>query len=338
MTEQRVQGALDQKLAASRARPGNSAPQVLRAAAGRGLRAGAGLQTRAVAVTAQACSLAELLELLPDHALMITTESETESIGLALFDQALMAALIEAQTTGRVTGGPQDPRRPTRVDAALCLGAFDAVLAEFDAGVAQGADAGWAAGHRSASVIDTPAALGLMLEEAPYRLLTARLTLAETDREGRVMLCLPAQAPRPAGRAGASEAGLAAAIAPAHVTLDAVLHRRRMTLSELRALVPGDIVTMPRAALDEVALVGADGASVATGRMGQARGCRAIRLSLPEDTPAPEPAAEPAPGAPAALTADPDASADGADAAAAADTPETPRPRRQSRRRRTEPE
>jgi flagellar motor switch protein FliM len=52
-----------------------------------------------------------------------------------------------------------------------------------------------------------------------------------------------------------------------------------MPLSRLSGLLPGEVLPLPLAGIDRVRLVGLDGRLVGEGRLGQARGLRAIRLT-----------------------------------------------------------
>ena len=63
--------------------------------------------------------------------------------------------------------------------------------------------------------------------------------------------------------------------------LGAILHRVTLPLGAVMALLPGEILPLPAAALGHVVVEGVDGRPLATGKLGQNRGMRAVRL-VPE--------------------------------------------------------
>ena len=109
-------------------------------------------------------SLADLLELVPERALIAVLEGPCEGLGLIALAPPVLAAMIEQQTIGRVAAGPVAPRRPTRTDAAMVAGLIDRALADLETGLEQDMDRVWAAGFRYASFLDDPRPLGLLLE------------------------------------------------------------------------------------------------------------------------------------------------------------------------------
>lgn len=271
-------------MAAQRAHPQVSCAGALRRALGQAARELAGLQLTVGRPVQTRQSLAELLEQMEATSLLAIVEGPGEALGLVVLDPGLTAALVEMQTTGMLAAHPAAAgRRPTRVDAAMCAPVIDAMLGGAEGALSMAADPAardWSRGYRYASFLDTPAALVLLLEDVTYSVLSAGVTMGEGDRAGRVMVCLPTRRPESAdpppasGRAGAMERVVMAA--PAR--LRAVLHRRPTGLGQLAALRPGMVLTLPRAALEAVALESADGRRMATARLGQSRGFRALRL------------------------------------------------------------
>lgn len=71
------------------------------------------------------------------------------------------------------------------------------------------------------------------------------------------------------------------------VVLDAVLHRRRMSVSELMALRVGDVLDMPGSAVSEVQLIvaqqGGKRMKMAGGRLGAYLGAKVVKLDAPVD-------------------------------------------------------
>jgi flagellar motor switch protein FliM len=167
---------------------------------------------------------------------------------------------------------------------------IDRALQELETGLESDPDLTWAGGFRYASFLDDPRPLGLLLEEEYYRVIQAELRLGNGAKSGAVMLALPAEgrgrAPKPAPTA--TPAPVAAAlfakalsdqVMRTEADLSAVLHRITVPLSFVMALKAGDLVPLSTAALDQIVLEGLDGRPLATGRLGQNRGMRAVRLA-----------------------------------------------------------
>ncbi|MCA3510955.1 MAG: FliM/FliN family flagellar motor switch protein [Rhodobacter sp.] len=245
-------------------------------------------------------SLAELLELAPERALIAVLEGPADALGILMLSPPVLSAMIEMQTIGRVGSITPPVRKPTRTDASMVADMIDRALQELEAGLESDPDLIWAGGFRYASFLDDPRPLGLLLEEEYYRVLQAELRLGNGARSGGVMLALPAEGrgrpPKPAPTA--TPAPVAAALFSKALTeqvmrteadLAAVLHRLTVPLSYVMALKEGDLVPLSTAALDRIVLEGLDGRPLATGRLGQNRGMRAVRLApqaMAEEVPA----------------------------------------------------
>jgi flagellar motor switch protein FliM len=244
-------------------------------------------------------SLAELLELAPERALIAVLEGPAEGLGILMLSPPVLSAMIEMQTIGRVSSSAPPVRKPTRTDASMVADMIDQALQELESGLESDPDLIWAGGFHYASFLDDPRPLGLLLEEEHYRVIQAELRLGNGAKSGAVMLALPAEgrgrAPKPAPTA--TPAPVAAAlfskalsdqVMRTEADIAAVLHRFTVPLSFVMALKTGDIVPLSTAALDRIVLEGLDGRPHASRRLGQNRGMRAGRL-------APQAAAETAP-------------------------------------------
>ncbi|RYH96804.1 MAG: flagellar motor switch protein FliM, partial [Acetobacteraceae bacterium] len=151
---------------------------------------GLDLEFRSLRIVRQ--SLAEILEVVPDRALLALLDGPQGGLGVIMLGAPVTAALIEKQTLGKV--GTQTPvlRKASRIDAAMVAGVIDRALAGLDEALADEADLLWAGGFRYASYLEDARPLGLMLEDEPYRVLLAEVALGDAGREGRVILVLPA--------------------------------------------------------------------------------------------------------------------------------------------------
>ncbi len=234
-------------------------------------------------------SLAEIMDMPQDRSLIAVLDGPAEGLGVIVLSPPVLAGFIEAQTIGKVKSTELVARRPTRTDAAMVAGVIDAALRGLEAALADEADLTWAGGFRYASFLDDPRPLGLLLEDAPFKVLRAEVSLARGARVGEILLALPA-AGRGAGPATKSVgvqpdtgrvfmAALAERVNGSQCRLEAVLARLTLPLSEVMSLSEGMVLALPQAGLDRISLEGGDGRLVAEGRLGQNRGLRAVRLN-----------------------------------------------------------
>lgn len=259
---------------------------------------GLDLEVRSLAVAR--FSLAEILETVPDRALLALLDGPQGGLGVLMLSPMVTASLIEMQTLGRLAAQAPAPRRPSRIDAAMVAGVIDRALVGLDETLAEEADLAWAGGFRYASWLEDARPLALMLEEETYRVLTAEVGLGAGSRDGRVILVLPAEGrgERPALTTEAAESAapqftqdLQAQILQADCRLDAVIGRLRLPLHRIMALAAGETLVLPSAALDAIAVETVDGRRIASARLGQHRGMRALKLNeAPATTPLPRPA------------------------------------------------
>ena len=243
-------------------------------------------------------SLAELPETLEDRALLAILEGPGKGLGLVGIAPPLLAGLLEKQTMGRLGSGEVAARRPTRTDAAMCAEFVDRTLADFGEFLAEEPDVTWAAGFRYASWLEDPRPLGLILEDTTYRVIRATVQLGTGEaRTGQLLLCVPAKGrgPKPRPKQDAPEeapeavagdgdwAGLLEqTVMSADVQINAVLYRMDLPIAEIMALQAGSELAIPMAALEQLELEGVDGKPLARGRLGQANGHRAVRMTVIE--------------------------------------------------------
>jgi flagellar motor switch protein FliM len=259
-----------------------------RLALARAARDAMGLDAAFRELTVSRQSLAEVLELAPDRALLALLDGPMGGLGVMMLDPVVTATLIEMQTLGRLSPQTPPPRKASRIDAAMVAGVIDRALAGLDQALADEADLIWAGGFRYASYLEDARPLGLMLEDEPYRVLSGDVVFGGSARSGRVTLVLPAEGrgDRPALQPDAAEAeapqftaALNAMVLQADCRLDAVIARLTLPLRQIMALAPGEVLALPSASVDRVALDTIEGQRVAGARLGQHRGMRAVKLS-----------------------------------------------------------
>jgi len=282
--------------AAQRAAEGGpGADRAFRLAFARAARDTLALEAEVVSLSQDRRSLTELLDLPPDRALIALVAGPREALGLIAFSPQVLAAMIEAQTVGRVSTAEAPPRRPTRTDGAMVTGVIDRALSGLEGLLAEDADLVWAGGFRHASFLEDPRPLALLLEDAPFRVLTARVSLGGGAKTGEVLLALPAKgrgvcpavqsAPLAEALAGPMfTKALAEQVQTAVTELHAVLHRVTVPLSAVLGLQAGDLLPLPMSAVEKVVLETLDGRKLASGKLGQNRGMRAVRLVPRADT------------------------------------------------------
>jgi flagellar motor switch protein FliM len=266
-------------------RPRDGAGEVWRRVLPRLAADGIGLELTVAGVTEQTVDLhAELAS--DDGALLLfLTDAYGAPGGLAVADAPLVTALVEVQTTGRVTSARRDPRRPTAVDAALVRHALD----------------GWLAGLADArGEVTAPSVLGqapdvraalLKLEEGRWTETHVDLDLGGGKRAGRLTLYLPiAQEARPD-----DPAALHDMVRPVETVMEAVLCRLRLPLRSVLTLAPGQVVPLPGVSVRRIALEAPLGRPLAQVHLGQSRGFRAVRILPPDATDDPGLAHRPAP-------------------------------------------
>ena len=259
-----------------------------RLALARAARDAMGLDLEFRSLTVARRSLAEILEIVPDRALLALLGGPQGGLGVIMLGAAVTATFIEKQTLGRLVTQPPVPRKASRIDAMMVAGVIDRALGGLDEALAEEADLVWAGGFRYASYLEDARRLGLMLEDEAYRVLSAEVGLGDAGRGGRVILVLPA-----AGR-GASQASapdlpesevpqfteaLSTQVMQADCRLDAVIGRLVLPLRQIMALQVGETLHLPMAALDSVSLETVEGRHVAPARLGQHRGMRALKLN-----------------------------------------------------------
>ncbi|MFV0244315.1 MAG: hypothetical protein ACK5IB_04750 [Qingshengfaniella sp.] len=272
----------------ARPTPGRAFRQAVTQAALRNLK----LTVSAAKLAETPLAVEQIPPLLPDNALCFVLDGPGDRRGVVMLDSEGLASVVQALTTG-FEGAEPPVRAPTATDAELCR----RFLAEFVSGFSKRL-----IGHPAEPLVRglVPGrALRMMrmvtnaLTEGRYRGFTAKLNFADGAASGQLFLAVPWETPAPTGSLdGADDVTgwdqrLEARVLASHVDLDAVLGRLVLPLSKVAGLKVGDLVTLPYRALSELVLEAPDGTTAGLWRLGQAEGCRAIRLlaetAVPED-------------------------------------------------------
>lgn len=225
---------------------------------------------------------AMLDEIEENHLLIRLTRDET-TVGAAVVDADLRAALVEMQTLGILMKRPAGPRSPSGTDAAMTGPA----LALFLDGVVSAAHdtviEGWCDGLRIGARFTGRKAIEMALPQGGCRRIDVACDLGQTERTGHLRIILPHmkqdEAPLEQSEDWAKRWGETVQTVATH--LEAVLHQMPVPLSQLENLQPGDVLPLSGASVTSLRLVSDDGCVVARGRLGQMSGHRAMRIEEP---------------------------------------------------------
>lgn len=288
-----------------------SPTRALRIALSRAAELAAGLDITALGAADEEAPLADLLARVGDDWLLLRLDGPTGP-GLAALDLPLLLAVVEARTRGSLA--PQEPehRNPTAADAALAEPLVTAFLSELPALTIGTALEGWPGDCALGPPLADIRALGLVLPETDFRMVSLSCWLGAGERQGAFLVALPAEMPpdpqdERVQRASQWAQALSQSVLDAELPLDTVLHRLRLSVAAVSELAPDRVLALPGVRVTGARLETADGRCIGTGRLGQSAGMRALRLEPPaaaELTPETEPPSGSEHGLPKAVTAE----------------------------------
>ena len=231
---------------------------------------------------------AEVLELVDPEGLALLVTQADGRVGVIALSRAGALALSEVSTLGTPAPRPPASRPPTAVDSLL----IEPLLQKFLrlSSVVEG--------EVTLRMIEDHRLLGVALEEGAFHLYRCEGGMSRDGRmrEVALLLALPLAPPPPPPAVAPAEPvldwddQLQRAVLSAPADLRAVLAVLHKPLSEVMEMGVGTRIDLPLSLLEEVRLESLDRTLCATGRLGQARGMRALRLTslpAPEDEPAP---------------------------------------------------
>jgi flagellar motor switch/type III secretory pathway protein FliN len=241
-----------------------------------------GLSLAVIGVTQARCRLDSLAEHLHDDRLLILLDGPDGSTGVASIDAACLAALIQHQTIGKVTGRAGGAARKfTATDAALVAALVDPMLQTVADLTDLPADRACLTGYRFGAQADDLQSLMRSLDAERFRVFDLTLDFGAGAITGAICLVLSErrEALAPAVPQPQSGLKLEHALGDVRAELTAVVCRVRIPLDELAALRPGDTVPILQGRLGETDLVTIEGRTVSRARLGQIGGLRALRLN-----------------------------------------------------------
>ncbi|MDB2407332.1 FliM/FliN family flagellar motor C-terminal domain-containing protein [Jannaschia sp.] len=214
---------------------------------------------------------------LPPGAGRLAPDALAAVTGVVVLDPSMVDSLVELQTIGRIDGPARAARRPTRIDAALAQPFAAALLEEVLAQLPRDHRGPRPGPMRTGTFLAGTGSLPVALTAQNWLTVTLELALGDGVRPARIDLMLPDTSVAQDEQSQADEIVLPdpdwedamdaiARIAP--VRLDAVLPPLRLSLADLIALKPGDVIPLTGSPLEELRLLsGASG----RGRSGRAR-------------------------------------------------------------------
>jgi hypothetical protein len=123
----------------------------------------------------------------------------------------------------------------------------------------------------------------LVLDTKRYRVFDLTIDIAEGAMQGAICLVLPDLPPGIDKDDDPLQSGprLDLGFGVIRADLTASIGRLRVPLAQLAAMQPGDVLPLTRERLEETQLITISGKPVASGRLGQVNGLRAVRLNQP---------------------------------------------------------
>lgn len=225
-------------------------------------------------------------ELLPEGALLVLVHGQGGARGLMALDRSLLSAILQAQTTGRVTGATVAERNPTQTDAVLTRRFLSIFLDSLALRLEGQRYASWARSYSPRDRVADAKRLPHVLADGVYGTLRLTVDIAQGVRQGQLVLCLPSRgAPGVADDMASSEGrvwgeAIASRVLDSQAELDAVLMRIKLPLSQVSRLAVGDVISFGAATLTRLRLEGAGGSQIGSARLGRANGMRAIKVVL----------------------------------------------------------
>lgn len=263
-----------------------TASRALRLAMTRAAERQVGLQLTVESVGEEAVSLDGLQAALRDDLLLLKLLNADGVQGVVALDRELIAAIIEVQTTGKVSSFVPEPRAVTRADLMFVQPVLDGLFAQLLETTQDTALKGWTEGIVQGDRFDDVRALGLALGHVTYRVMRLSLDLGVSERRGELLLALPsgevAPIEKPLTRPQDDWAAqMRETIMASPAALTAELHRFRLPLGVANNLKVGQVLPLPGCTVSSVRLVAPDGMRVARAKLGQVAGHIAVRLETP---------------------------------------------------------
>ncbi|MEL7257978.1 MAG: FliM/FliN family flagellar motor switch protein [Pseudomonadota bacterium] len=224
----------------------------------------------------------EVEEAMGDEGLLVLLDGPDHARGVVRLDLQMVAALIEMQLKGRVIHGDAEPRPFTATDAAIAQPLINAVLDGLDETLTEAGLANCAQRFRFGDRVADARTLALALSEPDFDHFRLSVDLAGGAKSGVLDLVLPKAPHKLTSETDIEAQALAIKLEQnalnAPVTLDAILGRVRAPLHDVCEWKPGTVLPLSPDVLTEARLLGAGRHVVASVKLGQLNGFRAVRM------------------------------------------------------------
>lgn len=218
--------------------------------------------------------------ILKEENLLMHLDGPDRAIGAMSVSRQFLAALIQQQTIGTITGTEPAERSFTNTDAALVSPLVDEALKRAADLSEKPADKACFKGFRFGTRVRDKRALSLLLEADRFRYFELVVEFQGGVSQGEILVILPEPATSPeAKRPQGDVVRMQDAVGNARADLNAVICRFKLSLSELSNLKVGDSVALKDPNLSHAELVSIAGAKICVARLGQAGGLRALRIN-----------------------------------------------------------
>ncbi|MGV6848979.1 MAG: FliM/FliN family flagellar motor switch protein [Marinibacterium sp.] len=219
--------------------------------------------------------LADLADGIEDGWLLLSLSGSSLGLGAVCADPVLVAALVQQQTLGRVSDKISADRPLTGTDAALTAPLIDAILGKLREVSAYGL-------FRVDRRVTDARSLVLPMEAESYIRADLTIDINCGAHQGQVQFLFP-EPPAPSSdtpeRDPAERPVMRETAMVVQAEFRAVLARLSLPLEALTGLHKGQILPLADARMDRTELIAIDGRKVASGRLGQASGFRALRIN-----------------------------------------------------------
>lgn len=252
---------------------------------------------------ARVAKLADAIGEIPGPSMLgLVDVEDADTPGLIAVGSDLAYHLVDLTLGGDPMQAPEPVARPfTAIDMALGRLHLDAILAAFAHAIGANLGRPLTKGLTIRDLRQNLAQLRLAPDYIDVLVLGMELILGEAGRRGRLLLVLPLSALdviRASVQAKNAQAArdrpndlwktlMRRAAASAPVPVDAVLHRTQLSLAALQGLQVGQLIEIPRQAVEEIQLAipqpGGRTAVLAVGRLGAYQDNKVIKLVTPPD-------------------------------------------------------
>ncbi len=247
-----------------------------------------GMAMNALGVTRRGIGGSEIKDVLDASALLLLMDGPDNQVAVAMLDPALMAGLIQQQTTGKVASQAKDAthRSCTATDATLCA-PFVVELMKNAAHLAEeAADKSLLEGYRFGVWAKEARQAQMALDQSDYELIEVTLDLAGGASAGKLHLILPQRREAPveetvdenAGAVSQPTATLSDTVFGLQAEMMIALTRVSMPLSAVSDFKVGDLLDINVNSMAQALVIDANGSVVSRGTLGQIDGMRAVQV------------------------------------------------------------